>query len=144
MTVSIMEGERRLRANRKRFWGWIGKGVLLAMGMGAIAGFLRGSFQGWHAGETWIGWMMWPVLAGSAVLFVWFCREYFRRVDELDLQDNLWSSLIGFYAFFMALPAWALLHEVHQLPAPDVWTLWGLSAVAITLAYGWRKLRTRF
>lgn len=84
------------------------------------------------------------MLAVATVGFIWFCREYFRRVDELDLQDNLWSSLIGFYAFSVALPVWAVLHELHQLPAPDAWMLWGLSAVAATLAYGWRKLGTRF
>lgn len=92
----------------------------------------------------WPEWLVWASLAATLVAGTWYTAIYFRRIDELDLLDNLWSSLIGFYVFVAALPVWKALHEVSDVPEPHALGLWYISIAAAVLAYGWRKLRGRF
>ncbi len=154
MTVSIMGeaevkdtgvGERKLRDSRKRFrklvWMGLGIGVALGMTAGIVTGYSQAAQR---AGDSGIGWLAWPVLIISAAIFAWYSRTYFRRIDELDLLDNLWASLIGLYAFVMLFPALAMLHEIGQVGPPRVEPLWWATIAAAAIAYGWRKLRHRF
>jgi Na+-driven multidrug efflux pump len=135
-------GERAFRENRKRLWRLVWLGVGISFCIGLASGFIAGFTEGWeNAGGSAISWIVWPVLAIGIWGFVLFTRGYFRRVDELDVQDNLWASLIGLYFYLAALPCWMLLHKVGQLPPPDHWILWGATFLSACIAYGWRKLR---
>lgn len=148
MTVGIMvdgSGERKLRENRKRFWRMVGWGLAGGAAIGVVAGILAGFIRAHHgAGGAPIGWLIWPVLAGALFFFVRYSIVYFRRVDEVDLQDNLWSSLVALYGVIVALPLWSVLHEIGQAPRPDAWVLWHLALALALATYSWRKLRARF
>ena len=40
----------------------------------------------------------------AALLAIYFSWRFFVSVDEVEVADNLWGSLIGFYAYAMLLP----------------------------------------
>ncbi len=148
MVSSMTEGgigERKLRDNRKRFhrlvWLGLGMGLVIGLVAGIVTGYTRAAQR---AGDTGLEWLAWPVLIAAFAAFIWYTRHYFRKIDELDLLDNLWASTVGLYAFVMAYPAWALLHEIGQAGAPQITPLWWGSMAAAGVAYGWRKLRHRF
>ena len=149
MTGTIMVdrgvGEERLRERRRRFWRLVAQGVAVGGVAGLVVGFVGGFSKGWQdAGGATIGWVLWPVLAIVLAVFSRYCVKYFRRVDELDVQDNLWASLIGLYGFLVGLPSWHALHLVGQLPPPDLYVLYALTIAVACVAYGWRKIRHRF
>ncbi|WNO53338.1 hypothetical protein [Stakelama saccharophila] len=136
------DGERSFRERRRSLWKLVGIGVggglLIGMVGGAAAAFveIRGSEL-----PRWAGWLLWPVILGGIWWFVDYSRRYFARVDELDVQDNLWGGMIGAYAMIMGMPCWYLLARAGQVPAPTPWGLWVLTMAAMCLAYGARKWR---
>lgn len=138
-------GERRLGERRRKFWKLVAWGLLLGLGIGMAMSIVVGfSHAHEQAGGEWIGWAMWPVLLLSAWAFIRYTVAYFRRIDELDLLDNLWSSLIGLYAVLAGYPIWQVLHQVRQLPEPNAHGMWLIAMASTVAAYGWRKLRHRF
>lgn len=132
-------GERRLIARRRNLWRFVGLGFAGA----AVAGFALGVL-GAAGEERWIDpRLLWPALALATVLWVWFTVGYFRRVDELDLADNLWAAMIAVYVYVPLFPSWALLHYAGQLPPVDGWAVWWTTMAVMTLTYLGRKLRAR-
>lgn len=137
------EGERLYADQRKRFWTIIGG----LAAIGAITGFV-GSFvvvnDMLHIGAS--PQMLTLAAAGIvlvAILSAYGSWRFFVTVDELELADNLWGSLIGFYAYAILFPAWWALNRVGRAPEPNDWVIY-LSSVAIALtAYGYRKWRYR-
>jgi hypothetical protein len=85
--------------------------------------------------------LVWPALGLTIAVFAWYSAVYFRRIDELDLQDNLWASLIGLYVYLVALPAWYFLHDLGQLPPINHWIIYMATVAAATIAYCVRKFR---
>ena len=129
-------GELRLKQRRRTFIRFALLGMAAALG----AGFALG----WTLGAD----MMQPWLAilgmiALAALFAWFTVEYFRRIDELDLLDNLWASTVGAYFYALALPAWYLAHEAGAAPPIDHWLIYGATFTAVLIAYIARKLGVR-
>lgn len=134
-----LSGEARLKAKRNAFLRYFG----LAM----LAGFIGGMMSGVAAAMVEDGSLprsvliaIWTVTVG---LFVWFCRDYFRRIDELDLLDNLWASTIGLYGYVVVFGTWYLFHDVGIAPAPDQIVIMLATLAIATAAYlarkaGWR------
>ena len=132
-------GEARLKAKRNAF--------LRYFGLVMVAGFVAGMMSGAAAAMVEHGSLPKGVLIAlwgvTIALFVWFCRDYFRRIDELDLMDNLWASTIGLYGYVVVFGTWYLFHDVGIAPAPDQMAIM-LSTLAIaTLAYLARKAGLR-
>jgi hypothetical protein len=75
--------------------------------------------------------------------FAWFTRDYLRRVDELDLLDNLWAALFGFFFYFTAFPLWNSLATFDLAPAVDNWLLWTATTIVMFAAYCLRKMGLR-
>jgi hypothetical protein len=149
MTVTAMAelgvGERQLRDRQRKFRRLVAAGGLVGGVIGLAVGVTGGLAEGWQrAGGASFGWVLWPVLAVSIAFFARYCVRYFRQVDELDVQDNLWASLIGLYAAIIAYPAWEALYRVGQLPAPTALGVWVSGIVAACVTYIWRKVRHRF
>lgn len=143
MTAATMvegAGERKLRENRKRLMRLIYGGLAVGLGSGVAIGF----FSSTARQEGWPAWPIWAALAVTLVALTWYTAVYLRRIDELDLLDNLWASFVGFNVLSGALLVWMVLHKDGQAPAPHALSLWGISLAAAGLAYGWRKLRGRF
>lgn len=138
-TDTTLSGEARLKAKRFAFFRYFG----LAM----LAGFIGGMMSGVAAAMVEEGILPIGVLialwGATVALFVWFCRDYFRRVDELDLLDNLWASTIGLYGYVVVFGSWYLFHQVGIAPAPDQIAIMLATLAITTAAYIARKLGWR-
>ena len=136
---AALSGEARLKAKRNAFLRYFG----LAM----LAGFVGGMMSGVAAAMVEDGSLpkgvliaLWTATVG---LFVWFCRDYFRRVDELDLLDNLWASTIGLYGYVVVFGTWYLFHQVGIAPEIDQIAVMLATLAIATVAYIARKLGWR-
>ena len=138
------EGERLYAERRKRFWMILGGLALVGMVCGFVAGFVSG-----YADAR--GLTVEPLYetVGSvgvvlmAILTAFLSWRFFVSVDELEVADNLWGSLIGFYVYAILFPAWWALNQLNHAPEPDDWVIFGASVVTATAAYAYRKWRAR-
>ena len=137
------EGERLYADQRKRFWAIIAGLALI----GALTGFV-GAFiiQHEHFGTGASPQML--TLAAAGIVLVAFLSAYaswrfFATVDELELADNLWGSLIGFYAYAILFPVWWALNAIGRAPEPDDWLIYLFSVTVALAAYAYRKFRNR-
>ena len=56
--------------------------------------------------------------------------RFFVSVDEVEVADNLWGSLIGFYAYAMlASRRGGRCAEASTTPEPDHWVIYGISLI---------------
>ncbi|NVE93759.1 hypothetical protein [Altererythrobacter lutimaris] len=132
-------GEQRLKDRRRNFWRYVGIAIFVAMLAGFFSGFLMGTYENGEIG-LWV-----PLSAGvvAIALWIWFSVDYFKRIDELDLMDNLWSHLIGVYGAVMVYGSWFLLAELDLTPEPTALGII-LALIGFTfLAYGARRLGWR-
>ena len=138
------DGERLHAAQRKRFWLI----VVLLMGIGLAAGFVGGFAVGF-AEKHGSGVDPWMNTAGAAgvilvaLLAAWGSWRFFVSVDELEVADNLWGSLFGFYTYAILFPAWWALHKLERAAQPDHWFIYGASMVVAVAVYGLRKWQQR-
>lgn len=135
--IPELSGEARLAAKRRSFWRYFAAATLLA----GLGGGLLGSGVALRELAGLSAWAIAAVGAASIVIWVWFSRNYLRGIDEIDLQDNLWASLVALYFFVAAAPFWLLLHEVALAPAPQLMALWWATLAVAVLAYFYRKYR---
>jgi hypothetical protein len=138
------EGERLHDARRRRFWTILGALLVL----GAVTGALAGAFldlEGVAQGQPSRGLQV-AAIAGVALFaffFVYGSYRFFAAVDELELADNLWGSLIGFYTYAILFPAWWALARVDVVPEPNQWVVFGASMFAGLATYVFRKVTLR-
>ena len=93
-------GEARLRRRRRRFLSWMALATIGFAVLGAVSGYLYAASEGGAAAP----WIVFPLALAAIVGLIVFTLAYFRRVDEVDRQDNLWASLVGLYFYRAALP----------------------------------------
>ncbi|MFB0611463.1 hypothetical protein [Aurantiacibacter poecillastricola] len=139
-TIDIAaSGEARLKSRRARFYRF----CALGFAGGIVTGFATGFASDLYAEgvvPTWVLYLFWALaLAG----FAWFTVEYFRRVDELDVMDNLWASLVALYFYLVALPSWWLFHDMELVPEVNHVAIYLATAAAYFIIYGVRKLGLR-
>ncbi len=132
-------GEQRLKDHRRRFWRYVTIAFIASLLAGLGFGFVLGAHEDGNL-PLWL-----PVSLGIVVLLalVWFTWDYFRRIDELDLMDNLWAHLIGLYGGLFVFGIWTFGHELKFFQEP---TAIGIVLAMISimfLAYGARKLGLR-
>jgi hypothetical protein len=138
------EGERLYAERRKRFWKVVGV-LALAGGIGGFAsGFAAGYADG--SGRPLPDWMSTAAVVGiviSVLVGAYASWRFFTVVDEVEVADNLWASLIGFYVYAFLFPAWWLLNWIGAAPEPDNWMIFAAVMLSATAAYGVRKWRSR-
>lgn len=136
------DGERLHAAKRKRFW-WMLGGLAA---IGALAGAVGQTAIELSNGESVPSWAaMWGAVGvGVVALLVTIGSwRFFANVDELELADNLWSSLIGFYWYAILFPSWWALNKLGFVPVPDQWAIF-ISAMLVSCAvYFFRKWRNQ-
>ena len=137
------KGERLHAERRRSFWT-----ILAALAvLGAVIGFASGLFAA-HAdanGEWAPAWRVGTAIAIVAftVLAAYGSWRFFRTVDELELADNLWGSLFGFYTYALLFPTWWAFGKLETVPQPDQWVIYAASMAVAALTYFYRKLRLR-
>ena len=138
------EGERLEKERRRKFW----RLVLLLGAVGGVAGFVFGFIHGAAdaAGQPVSGTAR---TAAAVALMVgtigggYFSWRFFTSVDEVEVTDNLWASLIGFYVYGFAVPLWWGLSWLKVAPEPVDWIIYVVVMLSATAAYGVRKWRSR-
>jgi len=140
--IEMGEGERLHSERRKRFWRIMGGLLSLGFVTGIVAGF---ALQVSGTGET--TWPAWAPVAGTVGVVVaalgtaYGSWRFFVSVDEVEVADNLWGSLIGFYVYAILFPAWWALNKLGQVPEPNHWAIFLASMLAALAVYAYRKVR---
>ena len=134
------DGERLHSERRKRFWIILG---FLAL-IGAAGGLVGGLVLEQAGGTALPGWT--KTLAAIGVVFVALAAavgswKFFADVDEVEVADNLWGSLIGFYWYAILFPSWWALNKLRQAPEVDHWAIFGSSMLVALAVYFYRKWR---
>jgi hypothetical protein len=138
------EGERLHAQRRRRFW------TILAWLF--VLGLVGGFFTGFTAGFTEArGGEISPALragGGVGILLLALAAAYgswrfFVSVDEVEVADNLWASLIGFYAYAISFPTWWALWKTRLVDEPNHWAIYGAAMLIATAAYSYRKWQSR-
>lgn len=136
---ALSPGEQRHRQRRRAFWAYSVAGLAVALPVGMCIGYLlRQGVDGVYSPAAAL-----IAMAIATAAFVWFSIGYYRRLDELDLADNLWGAFIAVHVLLVGFPTWAMLHILELTPAPSAEGLYFGTIGATFLGYGWRKLRNR-
>ncbi len=134
-----LSGEARLKARRLRFARYVGLAMLAGFAGGIATGQI-GALVVSGAVSVSVLVALWAALLIAAL---WFTRDYFRRIDELDVLDNLWSSTIALYAFFAAAASWYVFHDLGIAAPPRFEVLAIFTFAMQIIAYAARKLGWR-
>lgn len=137
--ATTRSGEERHRARFQAFVRYCVLALLIAFAAGVVSGYIGGMVA---EGQL-PAWLIYVTTGALVAGFLWFMRDYLRRVDELDLQDNLWSGLVGFTFYYVAFPVWNTLAAYDLAPAVDNWTLWISTTIVMFVAYLLRKAGIR-
>ena len=138
------EGERLEAERRKTFW----RLILGLAAAGAIGGFAFGFSAGWaeasgHELSDTARTLAGAALLLSAILGLYGSWRFFVTVDEVEVADNLWGSLVGFYLYAFTFPVWWGLNRLRLAPEPNDWVIFAAALVSALAAYGVRKWRSR-
>ncbi len=136
---ATITGEERLRRRKAAFWRYMTLAFAVAMIAGLASGFLT-EMADEGALPNWVPLLAWVVIVLG---MVWFTRDYFRRVDELDLQDNLWAHLYGTYAAAAIWTTWYLVADLQLAQHPSGGTTMFILFASVLTVYGLRKLGLR-
>jgi hypothetical protein len=120
---------------------------LLAL-FGGIAGFGVGLSAGYTEGSGEEPSAALRIIAAAGLLIgtaggIYGSWRFFRSVDEVEVADNLWGSLIGFYAYVFFFPTWWLLAWLGVAPETNEWIIFAVAMLSATAAYALRKWQAR-
>lgn len=132
-------GEQRLRSRRNRFWRYCAIAFVVALLSGLVSGYASDLYKEGNL-PAWSLILIWTVVV---LAFIWFSRDYFRRVDELDLLDNLWASTFAIYGYFIMLGSWLLFHDVGLASEPQQIPIAIATFAILMISYLARKLGLR-
>ncbi len=142
--MTLGEGERLEAQRRKRFWKIPG-GLALIGGVGGfVSGFVAGYADG--SGSQLPEWLLTAAAVALVLIAIgaaYGSYRFFVSVDEVEVVDNLWASLIGFYAYALLFPTWSLIAQLDRVPEPDQWAIFAVAVIAATAAYALRKWQAR-
>ena len=140
-----MDGEGLHAESRKRFWRTLGiagiGGVPFGFAVGFGVGYTDGDYDAfWNWAPDWLVLLMLVLAVTTIVYGSW---RFMRAIDEVELQDNLWSSYAAYGVYALLFPIWWVLGKAGITSEPNDWLIY-LAALGIGLAYYlWRKWRAR-
>ena len=132
-------GENRFRKRRSAFWRY---SILVFIGA-MVAGMVSGAAAQWTLEGLLPRWALVAIWALVVVAFVWFARDYVRRIDELDLMDNFWAAVVGIHFYIVAMPSWQLFHNAGMTDAPNQYIIYLATIAVMVVTYFARKLGWR-
>ena len=143
MMGAMMDGENLHAAQRKRFWRNLAIGGLGAAPIGAGVGWGVGRSKGdfdafWNAAPDWLILSLLVVAMASIVYGSW---RFYQAIDEVELQDNLWSSFAAYGAYALLFPAWWVLGKAGITGQPNDWLIFFVALAVGMAAYLGRKWR---
>ncbi len=133
---ALASGERKLRAQELRRAA--PQALLFVLGLVAGIGLVL-------AEENWlprlppaIAWAGAGLMAAAVVALT---AIWIRRVDEVEISDQLWSSFMGLQAFTLTATCWELLAAAGAAPPVHRYGIYLATFTATCAAYFWRWLR---
>lgn len=138
MMQNELTGEQKEARRRRNFW------LMMAAftGAGFITGMLSGIFDAESSLQAKPAWAI--AFVGIALAaFVGLSVVFFRRVDELELADNLWGGLFGLYFYMAAQPTWYVLNRVDLVGPIEHWPLYFATCLVTFAVYLGRKFLNR-
>lgn len=132
-------GEQRHKSRRSAFFRYVAIAFAVALVAGAVTGVGASMVK---VGDLPLGVLIaiWFVVT---IAFIWFSRDYFRKVDELDLSDNLWACTIGLYGNMIAYGTWWFFNHAGALTEPDAGAIFWITFALTAVAYFARRLGLR-
>ena len=142
--MTMGEGERLESQRRRRLMTTILAFSAVAMVTGFASGFLQGQADATGnpidpTARTAVAITICAVLIAGAFAS-W---RFFRTADEVEVADNLWASLVGFYVYGFGFPAWWMLASLKVAPGPDHFIIYAAAIVSAAATYAIRKWRSR-
>ena len=134
-----MSGEQRLRKRRWALLRYSALGILGGMLVGMMSGMSAASYED---GNIPFGVII-AMIAVTAIGFIWFSMDYFKRIDEFDVLDNLWANTIGLYGGFIVLGSWYVLADMALVASPNAGAILGTFMGITLIAYLARKMGWR-
>ncbi|KLE35501.1 hypothetical protein [Aurantiacibacter luteus] len=139
MTGSSLSGEERLKQRRSRFYRYSALGIAVAVLFGMVSGYTRRWYEsGLLPGAAIVA--MWALGLGA---FGFYVAGYLRRLDEVDMADNLWAAYWGFHFYMVAYPTWYFFATVGMMPDPNQQIIWFTTMLVMLVGYVTRKLGLR-
>lgn len=135
-------GARAERTRRRKFWGVLG-GLAIAGGITGFAWGFLGVNPDWRGAARAYPAVVYLIVGAEIIAFAYGSWVFFRNVDEVEVTDNLWASLVGLYVYSVLLPSWALLAYLEVAPEPSHWVIYAATLVSAGIVYSWLKLRRR-
>lgn len=141
----MTSGEMMERNQRRRFWR-----VLLVVGVPAIPlGWFIGYSVGRHdmsaveAVASLSPAMAILIAAAFVAMMIVGTYAFAKVIDEVELQDNLWASSVGYYVYAVLFPTWWLLGTAGVTAPSNDWIIFGTAMLCGMIAYFYRKWRAR-
>jgi hypothetical protein len=134
-------GEKRARIARNRRLSLYG--VLLVAGM--AVGFLFGLYE--TDGTAWIaqgnipGWLAILLASVTAFALIGGTIAAHRRVDEVERQNNLFSSAMAAGVVLVGYPVWYILWKGQLVSEPSHETMFVALYSVLLVTYLYRKFR---
>jgi hypothetical protein len=141
MTTDENTGAAKYRAKQRRFWMIYAAAVLGFCILGGVMGFPVGYAEGMGAPvqEFVPAPVAWALVALLLIGFWAFSYFYFTRVDEVEVQHNLWANSTGLYFYFSVYGSWLALDLLGAAPAVDGLIVFGATWAVILIAYTVRR-----
>ena len=145
MMGAMMDGERLHDEHRRKFWRTLGIAGLGGVPVGFAVGLGTGLFGGdLNAFWSWApDWVVLLLIGISAALVGFGSWRFYRSIDEVELQDNLWSNSAAYGAYALLFPCWWALGKAGITSEPNHWLIFLAALGAGLLGYGVRKWRAR-
>ncbi len=137
--LSELSGEERFKKRRIGIGKLIAIGCLIGLGLGLLTGIIGASVEE----GVLPAWLLIPMSAALVIGVAWYSVIYFKRIDELDLADNLWAGTIALYGYVCMLPLWNMLHTFGVLGPPNHWGIYTTTIAIMLIAYFGRKWMMR-
>ncbi len=135
--ASEVSGEERLKKRKRSFWTFVGLGMIIA----ATAGFGSGMIGSYvERGEI----PVWVLLTSMFVIatgLCWFTYRYCMRIDEVDLQDNLWANTFGLYAYIISVMSIMVLEDSQIIEPVGHFPISVITIAVVLIVYLIRRMR---
>lgn len=144
-TGEMTPGERMEQKHRRRFWMNLAIVAVPAVPLGFITGRMvlrddEGILHGFQSLPPSTAILLVVAFVATMVVGTYL---FAKAIDEVELQDNLWASAFGYYAYMVGFPVWWILGTAGVTRPANDWIIYAVALLSGTAAYFYRKWRAR-
>jgi hypothetical protein len=132
-------GEARAVRRSRSFWTVMGAQLIAGTVVGGLGAHFVLHPERMPAGAG--AWIALALAIVTAVAMIWGALALYPRMDELELQDNLWAGSAAGSTVGVIYPPWYMLWVGGWVPEPSHEVMFGLLLFITCAVYLWRKSR---